>query len=464
MSVRSSISTSSPGSILHLAPVAGMSGLGVATAVRDLSTAQSQLGLSVQVWSTDANADRPVDSGDGVTCTHVATCGLSRHRVLVVDVAASSGGALSILKDFTGYLTLNEVGVDWTFLVSSDAISSSVPWIRVVRDVYPKRSWAHRMVWEILRAPRLVRHYAPDAVFSLQNTAVLFTRVPQVVYVHQPVPFARWHRWSFFRRGEREMAARAAVFGPLIRWSVRRASMAIVQTHWMQQALAVSSRVDSSRVVVVPPDCDVSLVASDEADVPGAIANKVGAEFFYPASATPYKNFEVAIEALMLLQAQEHHVELTLTITGNENDYAGRIRALAKPLGDAVRFGGSIPRRIVLLMLQRSILVFPSIIETFGLPLLEARKLGSWVIAADTPFAREILEGYQRARFFAGDSAADLASAMQAVEAERVAEAALPSATLEQDTHYGETEQSSSWQEVVDIVNGQVRREIDPCT
>lgn len=388
----------------------------------------------------------------------------SRPRVVVVDIAASSSGALSVLKDFTNYLALQDVGVDWICLVSSDAISSSVPWVRVVRDNYPKRSWVHRLTWEILIAPRLVQRYAPDAVFSLQNTAVAFTKVPQVVYVHQPLPFARWHRWSFFRSEEREMAVRAAVLGPVIRWSVRRASTTVVQTHWMQQALAISSRVDSSRIVVIPPDCDVSLTASDESDISGAACARPGTGFFYPASAMPYKNFEVAIRALILLQAQGHHAELTLTITGKENDYAKRIKQLATPLGDAVQFCGPISRRSVLLTLRHSILVFPSIIETFGLPLLEARKLGSWVIAADTPFAREILDGYPRARLFASDSAADLASAMQAAEPERSVETDLLSVTRDQNTQRTETEQSSSWQTVVDIVKGQVHRRTDQRT
>jgi glycosyltransferase involved in cell wall biosynthesis len=388
----------------------------------------------------------------------------SRPCVVVVDIAASSSGALSVLKDFTDFLALQDVGVDWVCLVSSDEISSSVPWVWVVRDAYAKRSWIHRLIWEILIAPRLVRYYAPDTVFSLQNTAVLFTRVPQVVYVHQSLPFARWHRWSFFRREEREMAVRVAVLGPVIRWSVRRASMTIVQTHWMQQALAISSRVDSSRIVVVAPDCDVSLTGSDESDISAAACTRPGTNFFYPASAMLYKNFEVAIQALMFLQAQGHHAELALTITGMENDYARRIKQLAMPLGDAVQFCGFIPRRSVLLMLQHSILVFPSIIETFGLPLLEARKLGSWVIAANTPFAREILDDYRRARFFASDSAADLASAMLATESERAVETALPSVARDQNAQRAETEQSSSWQTVVDIVKGQVRRGTDQHT
>src|SRR5450756_2272223 len=58
--------------------------------------------------------------------------GQSRLRVAVIDVAASSGGALSILQDFTCYLTSKNTGVDWVLFVSSDAISSRVPWVRIV--------------------------------------------------------------------------------------------------------------------------------------------------------------------------------------------------------------------------------------------------------------------------------------------------------------------------------------------
>ena len=49
-------------------------------------------------------------------------------------------------------------------------------------------------------------------------------------------------------------------------------------------------------------------------------------------------------------------------------------------------------------------LLFPSRIESFGLPLLEASALGLAVLASDTDFAREVLGGYPGARYVpAGD-------------------------------------------------------------
>ena len=51
-------------------------------------------------------------------------------------------------------------------------------------------------------------------------------------------------------------------------------------------------------------------------------------------------------------------------------------------------------------MYAKSILVFPSYVESFGLPLLEAKLTETYIIASDTPFCREILNEYDKVEFF----------------------------------------------------------------
>ena len=48
----------------------------------------------------------------------------------------------------------------------------------------------------------------------------------------------------------------------------------------------------------------------------------------------------------------------------------------------------------------KSVLLFPSYIETFGLPLLEAKTIGSPIIASDTPFSKEITSNYNNVNYF----------------------------------------------------------------
>jgi len=44
-------------------------------------------------------------------------------------------------------------------------------------------------------------------------------------------------------------------------------------------------------------------------------------------------------------------------------------------------------------------LLFPSVLESFGLPLIEAAAFGTPVFAADLPYAHEVLDGYGNVSF-----------------------------------------------------------------
>ena len=67
---------------------------------------------------------------------------------------------------------------------------------------------------------------------------------------------------------------------------------------------------------------------------------------------------------------------------------------------DHITFLGSISHEEVMQMYCQSVLVFPSYIETYGLPLKEASLCGAPIIAADRPFSKEILENYPNKLFF----------------------------------------------------------------
>ena len=49
---------------------------------------------------------------------------------------------------------------------------------------------------------------------------------------------------------------------------------------------------------------------------------------------------------------------------------------------------------------SRSVLVFPSYLETVGLPLLEAKALSRPIIAADLEYARESVGDYDEVHYF----------------------------------------------------------------
>ncbi|TAN79874.1 MAG: glycosyltransferase, partial [Magnetospirillum sp.] len=108
------------------------------------------------------------------------------------------------------------------------------------------------------------------------------------------------------------------------------------------------------------------------------------------------KNFETLLRALALLVPD--YPDIRLDIAGKELDpaYAGQLRALCRTLGieDRVVFLGSLPpERIAELYRKSDLFIFPSLVETFGNPLVEAMASGIPVVCTDAAAMPEVVDG-----------------------------------------------------------------------
>lgn len=81
--------------------------------------------------------------------------------------------------------------------------------------------------------------------------------------------------------------------------------------------------------------------------------------------------------------------------------------------GTPIRFVGMMSREDLFAQYARSVLVFPSYIETIGLPLLEARSVGAPILAADCLYARDGIGDYEKAEFFETFDAKKLSEMME---------------------------------------------------
>jgi glycosyltransferase involved in cell wall biosynthesis len=137
--------------------------------------------------------------------------------------------------------------------------------------------------------------------------------------------------------------------------------------------------------------------------------------FFYPAAAFVYKNFETVLGAVKELRRSGLKPKVYLTFDGSENEYARSFRDRVSRAGcnESFVFLGRVPQAEVHAMYGRATLLFASRVESFGLPLLEARAAGANIIASDTEFCREILDGYPEAVFFPTLDADSLAASMR---------------------------------------------------
>lgn len=302
-------------------------------------------------------------------------------RIVVNDIAASEGGALTVLQVFYEEIRSSDDDNEWIFLLNDHYFEEIANIkIKVLNEI--KSSWFKRLSFELFQGKKIVNQLKPDIYFSLQNTATLGVKAKQIVYLHQPLPYQKEKSFSFFRKKEWKLAIYQKIIGRLYEYLFKQSKAEIVvQTEWMKEA--VKQRI-SNKVVVVPPHLKIP------DGLPNEKKENEKVTFFYPASDSLYKNHQVIYEAVNhIVESGYTNFQVVLTIPEksvmNQKIY---------------HFIGQVSRNKVFEYYSNSILLFPSYIETYGLPLKEASFFNAPIIASNTDFSREILRNYGNVEFF----------------------------------------------------------------
>lgn len=324
-------------------------------------------------------------------------------KIMVFDVPAESGGALTILNQFYEKALLDKEN-DYIFVTGKISLTESenvknisFPWI--------KKSWIHRLFFDEFLAHKLVKEQKIDEILSLQNVSIKKSDISQKLYIHQPLPFVD-KRYKITENLKFWLYQN--IISKRIYKSAQTVDEVIVQTEWFKKEVVKRANINSSKVVIQIPETNIKVEKYFERN------EKNLKTFFYPASALSYKNHKVIIEAALLLKRQGvDDFEIIFTLEGDENKEISGLHDTAKFNKLPITFIGSIPYDDVLSYYSHSILLFPSHIETYGLPLLEAREHKTAILASGYPFSKEILKNYDDARFLNPNDPAEWAFYIQ---------------------------------------------------
>lgn len=312
-------------------------------------------------------------------------------RIIVSDVAAQMGGAIVILKGLYNYIKGNDHENEWIFLLSQPFVEESGN-IKVILYENVKKSPVHRLFYDRFEGRKLEKKYAPDLFFSLQNNLFKGVKTPQAVYMQQSLPFQDIKNFSPFKKGEFKSFYYQHIVGSSIKKSLPYAERIVVQTKWIRDAVIAKCGIDADKILVVNPEFKPVERSSDI-----KFDNR---SFFAPITEVTYKNMDCIAKACEMLESEDFSVDVTFEGTSPYKK---------------INYLGYIDREKLDIHYQSSVMIYPSYIETFGLPMAEAASAGTVVLASDCPFSHEILDCYENAYFFDPFKPAELADLMRKV-------------------------------------------------
>lgn len=319
-------------------------------------------------------------------------------KIFVNATSCTSGGALSILHQFIKSIDkYDKVNFYYIFsTVDLNIDNKNIKNIKNISNIKGKK-YKDRLYWDICGIQKWSKKNKidPDVIISLQNTAVRFNGKKQIVYIHQSLPYSKESRWNFLRKEERKYWFYKNIFKIWMHKSISKDMYIVVQNNWMKQAVLKYGYLDKNIRVCNP---DVGIIEIDKVQEI-SFNNKIN--FFYPAADYIYKNHKILINSLEYLKniCSIEYENINMIFTLSKHSY---IYELAKKKGvdEKITFIGELQYSEVLEYYKLShVIVFPSYIETVGLPLIEACAFGKRILVSDCEYSKETLKGYELAKY-----------------------------------------------------------------
>jgi glycosyltransferase involved in cell wall biosynthesis len=317
-------------------------------------------------------------------------------RILVNVLSVAGGGGHSYAVNLIRELDRDDRGFRFTFLIPPgklEEIETEHITLQTVKLFGSGRAFAvlSRFIYEQLLLPIQARQY--DAVYAAADLASPFFTVPTVIALRNLNIYDHTYYDTL----------RLRILEKFVRLGIRRATRMIFPSQAAATAISLRMKLPDHMVRVVPHGVDTHAF--------GRTSDREGGTpfLFLPAAIERHKNIEVLIDSIPYLSDSQIEVRIAGT-TSTDPAYVAELLTRAQRLGveDRFRLLGAVPYERVVSFYRGAIaLVFPSKLETFGHPMLEAMLAGTPVVASDIPAFREI--GKDATLFFPPDDPVALA-------------------------------------------------------
>jgi glycosyltransferase involved in cell wall biosynthesis len=314
-------------------------------------------------------------------------------RILLNAVAAKMGGGANYIRTLARELA-DQHQHEFLFLVpetQAAAIRDIAPHIRVITSNIGDQPFLRRLWFDQVGLPRILRRERIDVLFSTANFATFFCPCRQLLLVRNSLYFSSLYRSQILPHKSWRVRAGEA----LRRWLAGHSAMAADVVLTPSQAM-----LDELRTAVDVQESVVNHYGVDRQrfhPAPKTFAADGYVSLVFTSLYSEHKNLGTLFRALLELEALGQKCRLITTADPDWEKIDNPIRESDRQLADELKRRALVEFTGVLagpaldqLYARGDIFVYPSVVESFGHPLLEAMAAGLPIVAADVPINREL--------------------------------------------------------------------------
>ena len=305
---------------------------------------------------------------------------MSRVHHLAIDaVGAKHGGAASVVLATLAAAECVDIEHVTLFCSPKSERRFTLPvadWLDVEDRPGEERSTVARLGWLAGGCRAIARRRGADALLSLSSACGGASELPTTVFAQQPVPLSA----EAMARLDVGNLVRMVAIRTLLYDACQRADCLAVQTPWMRDALVSQFGARPDRVVVVGTASKPLRGDGVPTRVGAKLKGARGSAVLYVGSDASYKNLALLPPAMRQIRRSRPHARLFVTLPEGhplESD-------------DVVCLGYLNDQDLAAAYAAADVFVLPSLVESAGLPLIEAMALGVPVVVADRPYGHDM--------------------------------------------------------------------------
>lgn len=314
-------------------------------------------------------------------------------KIVISAINFSDGGPLSVMRDCLKYLSENLLDkYEVIALVHDQKLYEDIKGIKYIEFKDSKKSYLKRIYYEYFYFKKLSQKITPYLWLSLHDVTPNVESKIRAVYCHNPMPFYKMNLKEIYFDPKTYLFNLLYIY--LYKINITKNDYIVVQQEWIANKFQRLFKIKNT--IVAHPE-----VKKENFNLKKIEKNTKKTTFFYPAFPRVFKNFEIICDIAKELEEDGIKDYLFyLTIDKNMNRYSNYIVKKYKNI-DSIKFIGKISRDDIFSYYDIvDALIFPSKLETWGLPITEFKLFNKPIFLSNLDYAHETIGEYDKAIFF----------------------------------------------------------------